>query len=181
MRPATARSIEVAVASRWAAAMNASASWVLSVPSAWRSRAAIRASILSSAMAATLREEDDFPVRVPGLQIAMGLRRVVEREGPVDGDLDPAVAGERQQLRAGGVADLLAAVRAGQRGDSEFGGTSEAGDRRDPGSVGHQLDGGVQRLVGADQVQRGVHRPDRPDPVGQSGTVGDRVAPYFRS
>ena len=62
------------------------------------SRAAIRARILSSAMAATLREEDDFPVRVPGLQIAMGLRRAVEREGPVDGDLDQAVAGERQQL-----------------------------------------------------------------------------------
>ena len=50
---ATARSIDVAVASRWAAAMNASASWVLSVPSAWRSSAAIRASILSSVMAST--------------------------------------------------------------------------------------------------------------------------------
>jgi hypothetical protein len=48
---ATARSIDVAVASRWAAAMNASASCGLSVPSAWRRSAAIRASILSSVMA----------------------------------------------------------------------------------------------------------------------------------
>src|SRR4051794_7829299 len=47
---ATARSIDVAVANRCAAAMNASASCVLSVPSAWRSSAAIRASILSSLM-----------------------------------------------------------------------------------------------------------------------------------
>src|SRR5689334_23289134 len=45
---ATARSIDVAVASRCAAAMNASASCWLSVPSAWRSSAAMRASILSS-------------------------------------------------------------------------------------------------------------------------------------
>ncbi len=50
---ATARSIDVAVARRWAAAMNASASCWLSVPSAWRSSAAIRASILSSVMRAT--------------------------------------------------------------------------------------------------------------------------------
>jgi len=45
---ATARSMEVVVANRCAAAMKASASCGLSVPSAWRSSAAIRASILSS-------------------------------------------------------------------------------------------------------------------------------------
>ena len=45
---ATARSMDVVVASRCAAAMKASASWVLSVFSAWRSSAAMRASILSS-------------------------------------------------------------------------------------------------------------------------------------
>src|SRR6478672_4985982 len=52
---ATARSIDVAVASRWAAAMKASASCELSVPSAWRSRAAMRANILSSVMRDPLR------------------------------------------------------------------------------------------------------------------------------
>src|ERR1700739_3387514 len=51
---ATARAIEVAGPSRCAAAMKASASCALSVPSAWRSRAAMRASILSSLMNATV-------------------------------------------------------------------------------------------------------------------------------
>ncbi|PQM46052.1 hypothetical protein C1Y40_03760 [Mycobacterium talmoniae] len=56
---ATARSMEVAVASRCAAARNASASCRLSVPSAWRSSAAMRASILSSVIPAKLADRHD--------------------------------------------------------------------------------------------------------------------------
>ena len=78
------------------------------------------------------------------------------------------------QLGPRRVADRLAAVGAGQRRDAELGGPRESGDRRDPAAVGDQLDRGVQRLVGADQVQRGVDRPDGPHPVGQPVAVGDR-------
>src|SRR4051812_21434114 len=78
---ATARSIEVVVASRWAADMNASASWGLSVFSAWRRRAAMRASILSSdtwdpasfsadGHGVTLGNQYDFSAGVARLQIA---------------------------------------------------------------------------------------------------------------
>ncbi|CFS10927.1 Uncharacterised protein [Mycobacterium tuberculosis] len=55
--------MDAAVANRCAVLMNASASCGLSVPSAWRSRAAMRASILSLVMAPKLVEGCDRSAR----------------------------------------------------------------------------------------------------------------------
>src|ERR1700754_37601 len=72
---ATARSIDVAVASRCAAAMNASASCWLSVPSAWRSSAAMRASILSSLM----RDPFHFSLANHGARLGLLADKGIER------------------------------------------------------------------------------------------------------
>src|SRR5882757_7354889 len=80
---ATARSMDAAVANRCAAPMNASASWELSVPSAWRSSAAIRANILSSVIAPNYSSGTTFrlqPRLDPGDHVIehLSLLRLVE-------------------------------------------------------------------------------------------------------
>src|SRR6478752_5821381 len=133
---ATARSMAAAVASRCAAAMKASASCWLSVPSAWRSSAAIRDSILSSVlMLARLRDQYDFAAGVPGLQVAVRLSGLPERKHLVHRHFQLALGREFEQFRARPVADRLATVCAGQRRDAELGGPAESGDRRDPAAV----------------------------------------------
>src|ERR1700758_4931251 len=93
---ATARSIEVAVASRCAAAMKASASCALSVPSAWRRRAAMRANILLlSVMNATLGHGGDSSA----LPVSEW-REVVERADQLWG----------QRLTVGVVGDVVGGV-----------------------------------------------------------------------
>ena len=51
-------------------------------------------------------------------------------------------------------------------------------DRDDPLAVGHELERGVDGLVGADGVERGRDRPGRgiPNPLGEPRTVSDRDA-----
>src|SRR5579875_357216 len=125
---ATAKSMDVAVASRCAAAMNASASCGLSVPSAWRSRAAMRASILSSVIAPnygtapTFRCGDSQPCVDPAGHVvehlvALGLVEHLVVEPRINFQLDVGATNAIDQLAAAVDADqpILSAVHDQQR------------------------------------------------------------------
>ena len=165
----------MAVASRCAAVMNASASWALSVPSAWRSRAAMRASILSSVMRrAGLGNQYDFSVRVPGLQIAVRVGRVGEREHLVDGHRQLSGRGQLDQFRPRRVADRLPAIGSGERRDTQLAGPARS---RRWWRCGSRSATSSTEVSSASSVPtRSSAASDRPDgahPVGQSGAVLD--------
>ncbi|CPZ86241.1 Uncharacterised protein [Mycobacteroides abscessus] len=111
-----------------------------------------------------------------GLPVFVGLASVAERIGPVDGDLQLAVARQPDQLGTRGKPDFGAGVCAGSAAECLEAiacGTAESGDGGDAPLVSDEGQRDIGGLVGADEIECGVHRPDRADALLQSGTVFD--------
>src|SRR4051812_31561019 len=109
----------------------------------------------------------------------MRRRDLGERVRPRDEDAEPAGLDLRGQLEPSGGPDLLASVRPGPAADqldSVPGGPSVRGYRDDPPAIGDEGEGDVDRLVGADGVDSGVHAVRRrvAYPLGQPVAVSHR-------
>jgi hypothetical protein len=101
------------------------------------------------------------------------LRGLGQREGAVDDDPQPACGYGLDEITAGRLADLRARVLArpvAEHLDPGLCAPVGPGDRGDPGPIGGQLQGGVERLIGACEVHRGIdaRRRRHPHPVSQA-------------